>query len=53
MPESGQEREREFRCLEGLKGQLRYGLFYFYCIHGLLCLCDSFEPVSSVCLAKS
>jgi hypothetical protein len=46
IAESGQERERELRRIEGLKGQVRYGFFDFYCIHGASCLCDFFPLVS-------
>ena len=34
IAESGQERERELDRVEGLKGQVQYGFFDFYCIHG-------------------
>jgi hypothetical protein len=48
IAESGQERERELSRVEGLKGEIRYGFFDFYCIHGPSCLCD-FSPLVSGC----
>ena len=45
IAERGQERERELRRVEGLKGQVRYGFFDFYCIHEASCLCDFPLPV--------
>lgn len=46
IAESGQERKRELRRVEGLKGQFRNGFFDFDCIHGASCLCD-FPPLVS------
>jgi hypothetical protein len=34
-----QKRKRELSRIEGLKGQIRYGFFDFYCIHGATNLC--------------
>ena len=34
VAEGSQEGEREFRSVEGLKGQFREGGFDFYCVHG-------------------
>ena len=33
VAECGEERERKLRRVEGLDGQVRYGLFDFYCVH--------------------